>query len=110
MRIAEALLFAEKLYKNLGGKDGAKFSVSVTHRNIAGRTLSGTGPRTIFPAITSENSASAEVEQTIGAVSANLTHSVKAILQPLFVLFDFKEFSDNIYEDIVRKFENGHCT
>jgi hypothetical protein len=111
VRVAEALLFAGKLYSALGVPAQSKFTARVSHRNIAGRTLtSSTNNRSIFPTSTAANESNAEATLTVGNVSGELVDAVKTILEPLFMLFDFKQFGDSVYEDIIRRFERGDCS
>lgn len=35
---------------------------------------------------------------------------VRKVCEPLFMLFDFKEFSEDVYQDIIRRFEAGYVT
>ena len=35
---------------------------------------------------------------------------VRKILEPMFMLFDFMQFNVEVYEDIVRSFENGRVS
>ena len=72
--------------------------------------LTAIGGRSLLPATTQENESSKEITLTVGDVSATLPESVKSLLAPLFVLFDFKEIGDSVYENIVRRFENGECS
>ena len=39
-----------------------------------------------------------------------LVDDVRRIAEPLFMLFDFEEFQPQIYNDIVRRFEQGNVS
>lgn len=39
-----------------------------------------------------------------------LVDDVRKIVEPMFMLFEFQEFAESIYTDIVRRFEKGETT
>ena len=43
-------------------------------------------------------------------IESNLVGIVKSLLAPVFHVFDFAEFVDSVYEDIVNKFVQGTVT
>ncbi len=111
VRVTEALLFANNLYGNLGVAPESLLSVRVAHRGLAGRQLtSASFNRHVFPRGTLEDRSQAEIVVTIGKIRDALVADVRRILEPMFMLFDFSEFSEGVYEDIVRRFEKGEVT
>lgn len=112
VRVTESLLFAERMYANLGVPSGTKLSVRVTHDGLAGRILaSATNRRIVMGQRKSfENKSETEIVITLGNVHETLVSDVKRLVAPLFMLFEFTEFNDEVYEDIVRKFELGEST
>ena len=112
VRVTEALLFASTLYINLGVPPDARLSIRVTHRGLAGRSLTSSSPnRHIFsPKITREAQSETEIVVVLGTMKDTLVDDVRRIAEPLFMLFDFEEFQPQIYNDIVRRFEQGNVS
>ena len=111
IRVAEALMFASNLYTNLGASADANLSVRVSHRGLAGRTLtSSSGNRHIFPKVCHESNSESEIVVALGKMQDSLVNDVRKIVEPLFMLFEFQEFGEPIYVDIVRRFEKGETS
>ena len=111
VRVTEALMFASGLYTHLGAPADARLSVRVTHFGLAGRTLSSAGGRRhVSPRTSVDDRCESEVVVTLGSISETLVTDVQRLTAPLFMLFEFVEFADKIYEDIVRKFEKGESS
>jgi len=111
VRVAEVFLFLAGYYKNIGIADDVRVSVRISHGGLQGRTLASAGPtRSILERKTVAQHSDGQVEDTVSGLSTNASKHVMAILQPLFMLFDFASFNDSVYEDIVEKFRNGHAT
>lgn len=108
VRVTEALMFAGNLYSNLGTAPEAYLSVRVTHRGLKGRVLSSSTPnRDIMPGVSNEPEASSEIVTTLGTIRTTLVEDVTRLTAPMFMLFDFKDFGEPVYTDIVRRFEKG---
>lgn len=111
VRVTEALLFAANLYTNLGARAEANLSVRVSHRGLTGRTLaSASANRDVFPRVSHESSSESEIIVTLGKISDTLVDDVRRIVEPLFMLFEFQEFSEVVYTDIIRRFEKGETS
>ncbi|MGE3598353.1 MAG: toll/interleukin-1 receptor domain-containing protein [Dehalococcoidia bacterium] len=111
VRVTEALMFASGLYTHLGAPPDARLSVRVTHFGLAGRILSSAGGRRyVSPRTSVDDRCESEVVVTLGEISETLVTDVQRLTAPLFMLFEFAEFADKVYEDIVRKFENGESS
>jgi TIR domain-containing protein len=113
VRTAEALLYCRNLYNNMGVDDGALVRLRIRHSGIKGRTLSSSNPnRIMWP---HENKSSADSSESTVEFQHPLTdHDVvektRELLNPLFVLFDYFELSESVYQDIVGNFIQGRCT
>ena len=57
-----------------------------------------------------EDALSTEVVSTVGGLESDLVANVKDLLAPLFILFEFTEFGDEVWADIVNKFVDGQVT
>jgi TIR domain len=111
VRVAEALMFARNLYSNLGASPDAALSIRVSHRGLAGRTLSSAGGnRHVFPKVSHEATSESEIVVVLGRMGDTLVDDVRRIVEPLFMLFEFQEFGEAIYTDIVRRFEKGEAS
>lgn len=111
VRVTEALMFASGLYTHLGAPADARLSVRVTHFGLTGRTLSSAGGRRhVSPRTSVDDRCESEVVVTLGSISETLVTDVQRLTAPLFLLFEFVEFADKVYEDIVRKFEKGESS
>lgn len=111
VRVTESLLFCSRLYSHLGAPEDAKISVRVTHSGLAGRQLTSSSPnRHVFPSITREDRAQSEIITALDSLSTRLPDLVRQITEPMFMLFEFKQFAPQIYEEIVRRFVNGEVS
>ena len=112
VRVTESLMFAAKLYENLGVLRDAKISVRISHYGFEGRHLSASGNRSfaMLPATSTEGQSSIEKVISISDIRTSLKDVVHEILAPMFALFEFQEFEDRIYEDIVHRFVTGEVS
>jgi hypothetical protein len=101
-------MFAEKLYSTLGVPPEASVVARISHYGLDGRTLgSASSRRYVIPAVSIENESSSEVETMLGQMKQTRVADVKKPLEPMFMLFEFREFNEQVYEEIVRSFESG---
>ncbi len=113
VRTAEALLYCRNLYNNLGVENGAAIRFRIRHSGIKGRNLSTSSPnRMMWPL---ERQASADASECVVEFEHPLTdrgvvEKTRELLNPLFVLFDFFEPDESIYQDVVGNFIQGRCT
>lgn len=111
VRVTESLLFAERVYHHLSVPESVELSIRVTHRGLAGRSLTSSTPsRHLGPRKTMENESSAEIVVPIGQISETLVELVQQLLEPMFMLFEFQQFQNEVYTDIVRRFEKGEVS
>ena len=111
VRVIEAFLFAANLYKNLGVPPETRISMRVTHRGLADRELTSSSPnREISPSTTREDVSQTEIVSIVEEIRSDLVEHVRKVAEPLFMLFDFKQFAAQVYDDIVRRFEAGHVS
>lgn len=108
VRVTESLMFAQNLYTRLGAPPETRIAFRFTHSGLKGRTLNSASPnRSLFPRKSDENEAASEFTTVLGHMHENRVSDVKKVLEPMFMLFDFMQFQDEIFEDIVRSFERG---
>ena len=108
VRVTEALMFCERLYKALGVADDAKVSIEVVHRGLAGRVLSvASSRRHILPTKSASDVGRAQVVVPVSDLRPHLTDHVVQIVEPLLMLFDFTQLNRKVYEGLVTDFANG---
>ncbi len=109
VRVTECLMFIENLYGKLGLPPEARVGIQITHRGLKGRELSSASSnRHLFSrGSAEENESTSEVTTILGTMSETRVDDVRAILEPMFILFNFMEFNVSVYDDIVRNFERG---
>lgn len=111
VRVTEALMFAGSLYAHLGAPVDTRLSVRVSHFGLTGRTLTSAGGRRhVFPRTCVDDRSETETVITLGSLRDSLVTDVQRLTAPLFMLFEFTEFSEKVYEDIVRRFEKGESS
>jgi hypothetical protein len=108
VRVTESLMFAERLYTKLGAPPETRITFRFTHGGLDGRTLgSASSNRSVFRRSSNESRSSSEFTGVLGDLQKSRVGDVRKILEPMFMLFDFMQFNDEVYEDIVRSFEVG---
>lgn len=108
VRVTESLMFIERLYTRLGAPPESRIVIRVSHSGLKGRTLNSASPnRSVFSRISDEGDTSVDVVSILGRMQETRVEDVRKILEPMFMLFDFMQFNTEVYEDIVRSFENG---
>jgi len=112
VRVTESLMFASNLYKTLGVSPETRLSVRVTHRGLVGRELTSAGMnRFILPSPpTQANDVKTDIVVEVGSILETIVDDVRRLTAPLFMLFDFKEFNEAVYRDIVDRFVRGEST
>ncbi len=103
-RIAEALIYAQRLYAGLELAPSAKFRAVIRHAGLEGLVLAA--PTGRMPLRTARVCREAEVETELVAsrqeVESDLVGLVDHFARPLFILFDFFEIPLEDLADLVR--------
>ena len=108
VRVTESLMFCANPYENLGVSPTASVSVRVSHGGLAGRTLTAASTaRHVTPATTTVDVSEAEVRTSVSAIRERLADHVVQVVEPMFMLFDFKRFDRKVLNDIIEKFASG---
>ncbi len=112
VRVTESLMFAARLYRNLGVAPEMRSSIRVTHLGLAGRELSSSNPDRDVEGgrVAVENISRAQIIETLGTMDQHLAENVHRITESLFMLFDFAEFTSPVYEEIITNFQRGRVT
>jgi hypothetical protein len=108
IRTTEAILYCEQLYRNLGAKQESVIHFRTQYRGLKGRELAAANPSRKLNGRTSEvENVNSETIFRLGDVREGIVPLVKCLLEPVFILFDFFQLSDEVYADIVNQFVNG---
>src|ERR1039457_2180402 len=113
VRATDALLHCSNLYRVLGAEPNAHVEMTVRYGGLRGRTLLAylTGlPVQARRNLHEDDVRIPPVVFRVGAVEAELVDLVKKLCEPLFVIFDFASFPDDIYRQIVTDFVKGKVT
>jgi len=113
VRVAEALLYCRNLYNNLGVENGTAIRFRIRHSGIKGRNLSTSNPNRMMWPFERKCSADASeymVEFEHPLTDRGVVEKTRQLLNPLFVLFDFFEPDESVYQDVVGNFIQGRCT
>jgi hypothetical protein len=106
VRVTESLLYCRRLYDRLGVDPDSWVRMTIKHCGLKDRELKAADPsRKLFEnSIAVEN----ETEQTqsfrLVEVESDLVPLVKRFVTPLFELFDFCSFSDDVYTSVIDRF------
>jgi|GEM_PF-1010062 len=109
VRVTETLLYCARLYARLGIDPTTPVNVAVRHGGLKGRFIDTSSPGPYFRprAAAKEDEIEVEVKTSLQDIESNLVLLVKELVAPVFVLFDFFELEDSIYEEIVNSFVDG---
>jgi hypothetical protein len=113
VRVAEGLMYCRNLYRELGFPAGTNLQMSVRHTGLKGRVLSTSNPNRMlspFPRVSQEDEVHASVLFQHPIADQTVVALTKSLLDPLFVLFDFYEPDDVLYDEVVTAFMNGRAT
>ncbi|MDO8672774.1 MAG: hypothetical protein Q7O66_15285, partial [Dehalococcoidia bacterium] len=111
-RATEMFLHCARLYSALGLDPSTYVNIAVRYSSLQGREMSTSNSgRWVPPGFkTSEDTVETSATSPLSAIEANLVPLVKQITNPLFILFDFYEVKDPIYEQIVNDYVSGKVT
>jgi hypothetical protein len=112
VRTTEMLLFLSRLFKKLDFSPDTIMSFSLVHSGLKGRYMSDTGTRHLFHDFgpCEENAIKTNINTNLEAIEPSISLLVSELLSPVFILFDFFNIDQQIYDDIVLKFIAGQVT
>lgn len=105
-RTAEALLYCHRLYSHLGLSEESEIGVFLEFFGLEGRVLSASEFKLDLSVakFSSEEALRVEIREQLGTIKSDLAELVKELVRPLFILFEYQEFGDSIYEELVEEF------
>jgi hypothetical protein len=109
VRATEALMYCARLYSRLNVEQSSTVHFALRFDGLSGRTLAVANPLRSSPRRRpcDEDDVDTVITTTLQGIEDNLVELVKDLLSQLFILFDFLEVSDGVYEEIVNKFVRG---
>ncbi|MCX5817524.1 MAG: hypothetical protein NTX75_15000 [Proteobacteria bacterium] len=108
IRTTEGLLYCARLYARLGVDPSSKVQFSLRFTGLKDRILTTTRGENPFPDHRCiEDEIVSEVSTSLQEIEAKTVALIKQLLSPVFILFDFFELSDSVYDDLVNKFVQG---
>lgn len=112
VRTTEALMYANRLYSALGLGADAVLGVRLNYRGLQGRELAASTPNRPLSLSKRihEDGCESEVAVRLGNIDGSIVDLVIRLASPLFMLFDFTQFPDEVYRDIVENFVQGRVT
>jgi len=112
VRTSEMLMFLSGLYDNLGVSKESVMSFSLRHNGLENRFLSSVGNRTMFRKYgpSAENEITTKISSKLSSLYQNVSTLIAELLSPVFLLFDFFEIEQKIFDDIVQNFKEGRVT
>jgi len=110
IRITEGLLYCARLYSRLRVDPSLKIQFSLCFTGLKNRTLYAANPsraHSLHKRRCIEEKLTSEISTSLQDIEANIVGHVKQLLSPVFMLFDFFELSDSVYDELVNKFIQG---
>lgn len=108
IRTTEAFLLCDGLYRSLGLKDDAVVAIEIVQSGLKGRTLTmANSSRRVLPETTQEDLSETTIVMELADLRAKLVDNVVSVLEPMFMLFNYKEFDRKVYEDLVTNYAAG---
>lgn len=109
VRTTEALLHCANLYRALGADSNATVQLRIGYAGLRGRRVKSAGRRLLFREYVNqyEDEVSSEVVFRLDQVEPEITHLVKSLCRPLFMLFDFFDVPDSVWDELVTSFVAG---
>ena len=112
VRVTEVFLHCLRLFQNLNISKDEKVLINIKHGGLAGRLLSTSNNNRHLSreALTMSDMVESTDIYKFSQIENNLNAIVKKVCSSIFEQFDFYEFNDSIYNDIIDKYLNGRTT
>ncbi len=108
VRVTEGLLHCANLYRLLGADSRATVQFRVRYGGLRGRTLTSASGIPFFPSVNqNEDETTSQIEFRLDQVESQITQLVKKLCADLFMLFDFFNPPESVYQKLVSNFVAG---
>lgn len=108
IRTTELLMYLERMYTEMGVSPETIITIENCYFGFQGRTIKARPTRILFENLVAhENTCCTKTSVKLADLKTDLVEPVKEILAPFFILFDYCEFQDKIYREIVTQYQEG---
>ncbi len=108
VRATEAVLHCINLYRSTGIEPNAHVEITVRYYGLRGRTLAAASPQRLLyrprKNILENEVSIPPITFSLGVGESDIVELVKKLCAPLFAVFDYEEFDDTVYRQIVTDF------
>ena len=109
--ITETLLYCAQQCEELGVPGNVEVNIAISHGGLQNRVIRAASPARDSGMLgrqsTSEDYAESTISVPLSQIRSTLVARVKELAEPLFLLFDFFQPPDEVYNDIVNDFVKG---
>ena len=112
VRTTEMLMYLSRLYKGLNVPENTTVNFILRHVGLVGRHISATSNRLMLhsPGPASEEEIESTITTDLSTLDESLSQHVQNLLSPVFMIFDFFQLGQEIYDQIVTDFKQGRLT
>ena len=113
VRVTETLLYLARLYTRLSVNQTSVVHLRLRCAGLKGRAMAAAPGRVMFgdrKRVSGVNVIDTEITSSLAELQGRLPEHVKALLAPVFMVFEYFEVDDNTYQSIVNQFVAGRCT
>ena len=114
VRTTEMLMYLSRLYKGLNVPENTTVSFVLRHVGLVGRhiSVSATSNRLMLhsPGPASEEEIESTITTDLSTLDESLSQHVQNLLNPVFMIFDFFQLGQEIYDQIMTDFKRGRST
>jgi cellulose biosynthesis protein BcsQ len=105
IRLTETILYCSRVYQRLGVPGETPVRFASRWEGLKGRKLIAMTPtRSLQARETTEDSVTSSTVVPLAQIRSRIVSLVSELLSPVFMVFDFLQFSDQIFDEIVRNF------
>lgn len=112
VRTTEMLMYLARLYEGLNVPENTTANFILRHVGLAGRRISATSNRPMLhsPGPASEKEIESTITIDLSTLDESLSQHVQNLLNPVFMIFDFFQLGQEMYDQIVTDFKQGRST
>lgn len=112
VRTTEMLMYLARLYEGLNVPENTTANFILRHVGLAGRRISATSNRLMLhsPGPASEEEIESTITIDLSTFDESLSQHVQDLLNPVFMIFDFFQLGQEMYDQIVTDFKQGRST
>ena len=106
------LMYLARLYEGLNVPENTTANFILRHVGLAGRHISAISNRLMLhsPGPASEEEIESTITIDLSTLDESLSQHVQNLLNPVFMIFDFFQLGQEMYDQIVTDFKQGRST